>query len=285
MADAWKTEDFNVIAKSGISILPATNPPSAEVVMSKEWPCQFFWFQYQGQTKCPVLWDFTKWQADVVTINLGTNDKVFGDPTQQEFRGAYLRFIQDVRSKYPNALIACIEPLLHSCLPSTIITGIDNGVEQAVTDMNDPKVFYYKTGSYTDPWLDCGSTSDYVDSNTHPTVTGHKKFATKLLDEVTKDVGQFFPNKCGGSGSSCEIGPPSPTPAPFPTPAPQPIVTPTLSPIISPTDGNSCVAIPQNQLPAGKYATTDSNCAPCSTGQAYWPCDTPAVFWGLCRCS
>jgi len=60
MADAWKTEDFNVIAKSGISILPATNPPSAEVVMSKEWPCQFFWFQYQGQTKCPVLWDFTK---------------------------------------------------------------------------------------------------------------------------------------------------------------------------------------------------------------------------------
>ena len=81
-----------MIAKSGISIL---DYGTTGVVMSKEWPCQTFWFQFPGQTKCPVLWDFAKWQADVVTINLGTNDYVFGDPTQQKFREGYLKFIQN----------------------------------------------------------------------------------------------------------------------------------------------------------------------------------------------
>jgi len=272
MADAWKTEDWNVIAKSGISILDYDGKTG--VVMSKEWVCRQFWDTWQGS--CPTLWDFSTWQADVVTINLGTNDEVFGDPTQQQFREGYLNFLHNVRTNYPNALIACIEPLLHSCKVTEKLDGIVNGMEQAVTDMDDPKVIYYKTGSHANQWLGC-DTSDYVDSNTHPTVEGHTKFSARLLEEVTKDVRTFFPEKCGGSGSSCETGPPSPTMTPSPTPAP--------APIASPTDGNSCVAIPQDQLPDGTFATTDSQCAPCSTGQAYWPCDTPDKTWGLCRCS
>ena len=47
-------------------------------------------------------------------------------------------------------------------------------------------------------------------------------------------------------------------------------------------NGNSCVAIPQNELPSGSWATTNEQCAQCSTGYAYWPCQvTPS----LCRCS
>lgn len=92
MADAWKTEDYNVIAKSGVSILDYD--AKTGVVMSKEWECRQFWDTWQNS--CPSLWDFSKWQADVVTINLGTNDFAFGDPTQQQFRGGYLQFIKEV---------------------------------------------------------------------------------------------------------------------------------------------------------------------------------------------
>ena len=90
MAEAWNTEDYNVIAKSGVSIL---DYGTTGVVMSQEWPCRQFWDTWQGA--CPALWDFSTWQADVVTINLGTNDFAFGDPTQQQFRGGYFQFLQE----------------------------------------------------------------------------------------------------------------------------------------------------------------------------------------------
>jgi len=217
MADAWGTTDYQVIAKSGISIL---DNGQTGVVMPLEWPCREYWGGWEGG--CPALWDFDSWQADVVTINLGTNDFVYGDPTQQEFREGYMSFLQQVRENYPNALIACIEPVQHSCngenYPS--LTGIVNGLEQAVSDMNDPKVIYYETGSTADQWLECNSsTQDYVDY-THPTVLGNEKFASKLLEKMTDDVRKFFPQKCGGVGATCTQGAPiqPPVAAPESTP-------------------------------------------------------------------
>lgn len=38
-------------------------------------------------------------------MNLGTNDFVFNNPTEAEFRGAYLDLLRTVRSKYPEALV------------------------------------------------------------------------------------------------------------------------------------------------------------------------------------
>ncbi|CAE8685871.1 unnamed protein product [Polarella glacialis] len=95
---------------------------------SQRWPCSTF--SLNGAY--PQAWDFGAWQADVVTINLGTNDygkkkkkkkkkkknnnnKNNGDPTPAQFQAAYGSFISQVRSKYPNALIACLAPLSWSC--------------------------------------------------------------------------------------------------------------------------------------------------------------------------
>ena len=89
-----------------------------------------------------------------------------------------------------------------------------NGLEQAVNDMNDPKVIYYKTtgninsddnnNNNNQSWLDCTTnTTDFVDY-IHPTVQGNEKFATQLLQTMTDDVRRFFPEKCGGSGIFCK---------------------------------------------------------------------------------
>ena len=290
MADAWGTTDYQVIAKSGVSIL---DYGTTGIVMPEEWPCREYWAGWEGS--CPALWDFSSWQADVVTINLGTNDFAFGNPTQEQFRQGYLSFLQQVRSKYPNALIACIEPIQHSCSGESFpsLTGIVNGLEQAVSDMNDPKVIYYETRKTTDPWLDCTlSTQDFMDF-THPTVQGNQKFAARLLEQMTNDVRRFFPNKCGGSGPICGPGIPAPpsTLSPISSPVSTPSSPPTLPPVLSPpeslpSDPSSgsvvCTAIPQNQLPDGQWATTDERCQKCGDGYQWWPCDTDPA---LCRCN
>ena len=65
--------------------------------MQMEWPCRQFWDTWQDS--CPSLWDFSNWQADVVTINLSTHDFAFGNPTQKRIREGYMSFIKDVRAK------------------------------------------------------------------------------------------------------------------------------------------------------------------------------------------
>ena len=128
------------------------------------------------------------------------------------FSLGYFNFLKDIRAKNPNALVACIEPLQHSCSgENPKLTGIVDGLAQAVNDMNDQKIKYYETGSPSNPWLVCST--DYSDW-THPTVKGNEKFASKLYDAMKNDVCSFFPGKCTGS-----IGPTStPVTSLIPTP-------------------------------------------------------------------
>ena len=52
-------------------------------------------------------------------------------------------FIKDVHVQYPNTLIACIEPIIDSWFDDKpLLTGIVDGQEQAVNDMNDDKAIY-----------------------------------------------------------------------------------------------------------------------------------------------
>jgi lysophospholipase L1-like esterase len=58
-------------------------------------------------------WTFER-QADVVVVNLGTNDFATGDPGETEFKTAYSSLLATLREKYPDAWIFCmIGPLLY----------------------------------------------------------------------------------------------------------------------------------------------------------------------------
>ncbi len=52
-----------------------------------------------------VVWDFSRYQPDAVTICLGQNDGVQDSTT---FCGAYLNFLTTVRSHYPKARLVCL---------------------------------------------------------------------------------------------------------------------------------------------------------------------------------
>jgi hypothetical protein len=270
--------------------------------MSAEWPCRSFWASWQGA--CPAPWDFGAWQADVVTINLGTNDFAFGeaaDVTAKAIRRGYAELLALVRAKYPGALILCIQPLQLSCGGgSAKLQGIVDGLQAAVEgarQAGDSMVRYHTTGTVEAPWLDCAM--DYSDY-THPTVEGNRKFANELLKTLTADVREFFPGKCGGVGPTCNGATSVPVPTVLPAPAPssastaaptQPTAAPTTTPqpptaTVEPAEpsgsGAVCSPTPQESLPAGVWATTTEWCAKCADGYQWWPCGTDPV---LCTCS
>jgi lysophospholipase L1-like esterase len=53
-----------------------------------------------------VQWNFSSWKADVVVLNLGTNDFAKGDPGQA-YVDAYAGMVKQIRGHYPEAYIVC----------------------------------------------------------------------------------------------------------------------------------------------------------------------------------
>lgn len=112
------------------------------------------------------------WQADIVVINQGTNDR----KTQpQDFAPLYGTLLGIVRAGYPNAKIAALRPLIG-----------DFGAEikaqvEARKNGGDGKVFYVDTAGWTTP-------GDFTDG-VHPNESGSIKIADKLAAAV-----QALPN-------------------------------------------------------------------------------------------
>ena len=62
------------------------------------------------------LWDFKKYTPEIVSIALGTNDLSNGDREHRRlpfdsavFVSSYIKFVQQVKSKYPEAQIALLK--------------------------------------------------------------------------------------------------------------------------------------------------------------------------------
>lgn len=105
-------------------------------------------------------WDFSKYTPDVVVVNLFQNDASmmrqgdapqfkarFGDqqPSEEFIIETYRKFIQNIRSKYPNAQIICTLGSMDASKESLPWRGY---VEKAVSRMNDKAInthfFEYK---------------------------------------------------------------------------------------------------------------------------------------------
>jgi lysophospholipase L1-like esterase len=111
-------------------------------------------------------WDFSRYQASAVVINLGTND-VGHSVTSAQFRGAYVTLLRNARAKYPNATIFAMQTFRKRYIAET------QAAVKTVTDAGDTKVRYINT----DGWIN--EATDTVD-NVHPNDTGHRKIADRL---------------------------------------------------------------------------------------------------------
>ena len=87
-----------------------------------------------------LKWDFTKYTPDVVTICIGQND---GKRDSVAFCGAYVNFINDIRSHYPKANIVCLNSPMANAELTPILKNYIAGIVQALNNNGDKKVSYF----------------------------------------------------------------------------------------------------------------------------------------------
>jgi lysophospholipase L1-like esterase len=108
-------------------------------------------------------WNFSRYKATTVVINLGTNDAGH-HVTGAQFQEAYVTLLKRVRAKYPNATVLALETFRQRYVTET---------KNAVAAVGDAKIRFVDT----EGWIT--EATDTVD-NVHPNDAGHRKIADRL---------------------------------------------------------------------------------------------------------
>jgi hypothetical protein len=119
-----------------------------------------------------INWSFEQYQPDVVTVALGQNDGIRDSLT---FCGAYVKFIQVLRSKYPAARIVCLtSPMADAALVAAMKKYL-TGVVSYLNAQGDQKVSqYFFSRSFNSG---CGG---------HPDLKEHQLIAAELSAYIKK---------------------------------------------------------------------------------------------------
>jgi lysophospholipase L1-like esterase len=124
-------------------------------------------------------YDFPR-SADVVIINLGTNDfSTDGDPTEAEFVDAYTEFLMHIRSRHPDALILCtVAPLLGGDDGDRATSYIESAIANR-TGAGDARVM----------WIDLRTDAIGWGCDYHPSVATHRAMADLLVPILRTQLG------------------------------------------------------------------------------------------------
>jgi lysophospholipase L1-like esterase len=162
--------DHTDIARSGACLVQLSNCFGVGQAFDKQ--------TINGSTE----WDFSRYDADAVVINLGTNDAGRG-VSGPDFQAAYVALLQQARAKYPHAALIAFETFRQRYLAET------QAAVQTLADAGDANVFYLNT----EGWL---TDADYVDGG-HPNDGGHAKIAQKLAPYLAAHIGVTVPGSPG----------------------------------------------------------------------------------------
>lgn len=119
-------------------------------------------------------WSFSKWQPDVVVVNLGTNDFAKGIPDSIIFTNTYVNFLKRLRSYYPGAAIFCLDgPMVTDSYPQGAfhLTKLRNYIKASKNKFNDPKIYTFSLSSQQEGDYGC---------DWHPNLKRHEKMAEEL---------------------------------------------------------------------------------------------------------
>ncbi|MEP7284217.1 MAG: GDSL-type esterase/lipase family protein [Chloroflexota bacterium] len=123
--------------------------------------------------------NWAAWQPEVIVVNVGTNDMTPpGNTPADQFQGAYINLLAEVRQFNPGAAIVALQPF-----------GLDSGAQRvypkeiaaavaARRAAGDKRVIYVDTLG----WL---SSSDFNDG-VHPNARGHARAASHLASVIRR---------------------------------------------------------------------------------------------------
>lgn len=170
--------DYSLVARSGVSLVYGYGGGKGDYRTIFE-----RWDYLNGKKE--ANWDFENNQADIVVINLGTNDYwagFNGNDTldkRTNFTNQYYDFLKFVREKYPNAtIIAALGSMSYHLFPE---------IEMAVNSMNeidgDNNVYALKL----EP--EGKADTDGVGTENHPSIITNQKMAKTLIKAIQKYTG------------------------------------------------------------------------------------------------
>ena len=125
-------------------------------------------------------WDVTKYQPDIIVINLGTNDfiDIKEESDRQQFKQEYESFIRQLNSNYPKAKIICA---LGAMGDGGYLFPI---ITQAVETVNKDKI-----NAYTYRMKPCLQITNGGAGAAHPSVEANRQYGqdlTELIQSITK---------------------------------------------------------------------------------------------------
>lgn len=112
------------------------------------------------------LWDPKDYQADIVSVMLGTNDFNPGIPDRESWTQAYKDFVMRIRTDYPKAQVFLISSPMTGGEKGKVLKTYVRGVAES---FETPQVKYLEVSKYYgEPW------------DSHPTAAEHQKIADEL---------------------------------------------------------------------------------------------------------
>jgi hypothetical protein len=166
---------YSCIAKSGIGVLISWFP----LIMPEM-------YDRLDPTDSTSKWDFSKYTPDLVVINLFQNDAwltqrpEFGEfkhrfgtkaPSKETIVLAYKKFVQSIRSKYPNAKIICALGSMDATQTGSLWPGY---IEEAAKQLHDQKIYTHFF--------------PYKNTPGHPKVPEQKQMADDLIAYIDKTI-------------------------------------------------------------------------------------------------
>jgi len=158
----------HVVARSGIGVYRSYDGPKTgtpENVMTTE-------YEYTNLYDRSERWDFSRYQPQVVCINLGTNDLSTNNYDVKLLRQAYRRFLKQVRSHNPKAKIVYLCGSMLGGKELDIARQTLDSVVDEARKAGDHEVYRF---DFTPQNGDL-----YYGASWHPSVWQHQKMAGEL---------------------------------------------------------------------------------------------------------
>ncbi len=131
-----------------------------------------------------VPWDFSKWTPHIVAVHLGTNDFARVGVDRKAFVSAYLKFLDQIRSNYPDAeIFLLIGPMLTDNFPEG-----QASLTLARTYLNEIVDTARATGDEQLYLIEFEEQDESYGCDWHPNKSRQATMANTLVNEIRKRV-------------------------------------------------------------------------------------------------
>lgn len=166
------------IARSGIGVYRNYDGPKAGSKDNMRWQYEYTLFNQHDER-----WDFSRYQPQLVCINLGTNDLSTPNFDIKLFEQAYREFLKTVRQHYPNAKIVLLTGPMLGEKEASLQRNVLNTIRDDWHKAGDKEIyrfdFSFQTGIL------------YYGASWHPSYWQQQKMAGELIAFLRPVMGWF----------------------------------------------------------------------------------------------